>query len=129
MKDILSHPENKHSLTEIFSDFFKELMGHNLFVVAHGFVVKFNILCWDQEQNSHFEADTLLIYMLNEALRLRHEALSVLNGCYFHIISHDMDIIVLAIIFVQQIDEDVEVEFQPITRTISVNRAANLLGK
>ena len=126
MKAILSHPENKHSLTEIFSNFFIELMGHIFFVLAHGFVLKCYVLGWDQDQHSHFEADTLLICMLNEALRLRHEASSVLNGCYFLIISPDTDVIVLAINFVQQIDEGVKVEFQLITsgcsRTISVNR-------
>ena len=71
--------------------------------------------------------------MLNEALRLRHEASSDFSGCYFHIISPDTDVIVLAVNFVQQIDEDVKVEFQLITsrgsRTISVKRAVNVLGK
>ena len=83
MKDILSHPVNKRILTEIFSDFFTQSMGHNLFVVAHEFVVKSNVLGWYQDQHSHFEPDTLLICMLNEALRLRHEASSVLSDCYF----------------------------------------------
>ena len=82
---------------------------------------------WDQDQHSHFEVNTQLICMINEALILRHEASSVLSGCYFHIISPDMDVIVLAINVVQQTDEDVKVEFQLITsrgpRKISVNRA------
>ena len=128
MKDILeSHPENKRCLTKILSDFFIKSLGDRLFVVES------NVPCWIPDGHIHFEADTLLICVLNETMKLLSEGSSILSGCYFHIISPDTDVLILAIDYIQQMTEDVKIDFQLITskgsRQISVNSVVSVLGK
>lgn len=102
LKDILSHPETKRTLTEILSYYFIKMMGDKMYITAYGFVIESNIVGWTHPKHSHFEADTLLVCVMNELMNLRKEPLvPVSSDCFFHLISPDTDVLTVAVNFLQ----------------------------
>lgn len=139
MKDILSHPQNKRVLTEIFAKAFIEVMGLAAYVVAFGFTIETNIPGWDVFEHCHYEADTLLICCINKLVTMTSDMNSMIeSSCKFEIISPDTDVLILAINFLQQSRADMNINFKMTTSSkmtnegpsvISVNYIVSNIGK
>ena len=131
MRDLLSHPDNKRSLTEIFGRVFVEKADESLYVVMYGFHIISNIHGWNIMSHSHFEADTLITCTIDEIVRLPKIEVG-LNDYWFQIISPDTDVVILSCNFLALFDCDLHIDFKLITskepHLFSVNSIVSALG-
>ena len=123
---MLSHPENKKTLTVIFGQIFITEFSSLQYVVAYGVDIKSNIPGWRIHQHNHFEADTLLLCVANELLTLE-------KASSFKVVSPDTDVLILSVYFFVTSMFPFDMIFELTTnrgsRIMSVNRIAEGLGK
>ena len=99
---LLPHPSNKQTLCDLFAEKCIAMLQieKKIFVVAHGTNIASNQYHeqWIQITHSHQEADTLLICIIGELLRIRN-SLSLENQVKLMVwlVSPDTDVLVLAI--------------------------------
>ena len=128
LKELLSHPVNKQRMCDLFAKRSTEMLRNNGkdFVVGFGSSIISNIVSWTHKKHDHEEADTLIICIIREVVKVLKKTLKI------KIVSPDADVLVLAIRLVAEVS-NVNMLFELLCskskRLLDVNFLVNYLGQ
>ena len=128
LKELLSHPVNKQHMCDIFAKQSIEMLQKTTkqFVIGYGTTIVSNMRGWMTQNHDHDEADTLIVCIVREVLKLENEQLKV------RIVSPDTDVLMLALHLTANIANSnivFEVLSSKYRRQIDVTSLVNSIGR
>ena len=143
LKELLSHPENKKRMCEVFGKRVQaELkVSGKRFVLIYGTTIESNVSGWTDVAHDHQEADTLLVCVINRLSQLQvvsAVATFLQRGEHpaepltFRLISPDTDVFMLAIHLLSSLP-GIDIIFEQLTskarKMVSIRRLVDKLGE
>ena len=130
LKQLLSHPQNKKLLCQIFSEVtvIKLRSLEKEFLVIQGTTILSNIPGWSHHEHNQHEADTLLLCAIKH---LHHLCTDTVNPPTFRLISPDTDVFILAIHLASQTGVHIVFELLSSSKTkkvVSISAVLSQLG-